>query len=353
MQRATQPPSLRNEELVRRWESAYGWIDVTRDDSDTWSVRQNLHYRHGASGETAMAERRQALVPLLLHRDPRHVLFLGLGTGVTVSGALPFSNVESITAVELIPQVVEAAHFLSEFNHGVTSDPRVTVRVDDARHDLLAHNGKYDVIVSDLFVPWESHTGYLYTVEHYRTVRNRLRNGGLFCQWLPLYQLGKHEFEAIANSFATVFPETTLWWGQLDPRWPVIGLIGTEQPMELGERSLDIRCSRLSQSAMYSGEPILSGARLLSHAVGTWPIPGADDLLNTDEYPIVEFRSPFSRVNNRLLRAGRLLHYRDTMLATLPDPTNSKSTATEDRSWQRWLLFGEPTGASADAGTKR
>ena len=50
-------------------------------------------------------------------------------------------------------------------------DPRVTVVVDDARHYLARTDLRFDVIVSDLFVPWESRTGYLYTVEHYRAAR--------------------------------------------------------------------------------------------------------------------------------------------------------------------------------------
>ena len=39
----------------------------------------------------------------------------------------------------------------------------------------LISETRFDVIVSDLFVPWEGRTGYLYTVEHYRSARERLR----------------------------------------------------------------------------------------------------------------------------------------------------------------------------------
>jgi spermidine synthase len=41
-------------------------------------------------------------------------------------------------------------------------------------------------------------------------VRRRLKPGGLFCQWIPLYQLGEREFETIADSFAGAFPTTTV-----------------------------------------------------------------------------------------------------------------------------------------------
>ena len=110
-----------------------------------------------------------------------------------------------------------------------------------ARHHLLAHDTKYDVIISDLFVPWESESGYLYTVEHYQVAASRLKPDGMFCQWLPLYQLGPREFESIANSFASVFPSTTIWWAQLETTSPVIGLIGKKTPLKVDIDSLNKR----------------------------------------------------------------------------------------------------------------
>lgn len=336
--------------IVQRWESAYGWIDVTKNrNGSVWSVRQNLHYRHGATGETAMAERRQALVPLLLHEDPASVMFMGFGTGVTASGALPFEDVRAIRAVELIPEVLEAAKLLADFNDHVASHPKVTIRIDDARHDLLANDTNFDVIVSDLFVPWESHTGYLYTVEHYETVRSRLNNDGLFCQWLPLYQLGPREFEAIANSFAATFPTTTVCWGQLNPDWPTIGLIGTEQSIAVNPTDFNRRCAELRQTAVYRAEPLLSADRLLKHIAGTWPSPNAAQRrhLNTDEHPRVEFLTPLSRQNHQLLSGGELRNYYTRVLAKLP-PANIILTeaATVDiskqrRAWHRSILLGE------------
>ncbi len=64
--------------------------------------------------------------------------------------------------------MVEAASLLKEDNQGILQDPRAKVIVDDARHALDRMNDQFDVIVSDLFVPWESETGYLYTVETFQ-----------------------------------------------------------------------------------------------------------------------------------------------------------------------------------------
>lgn len=296
-----------------------------------------------------MAERRQAMVPLLLHKRPQSVMFLGFGTGVTVSGALPFEDITAIRAVELIPEVVQAAEFLADFNNHVTSDPKVTIRIDDARHDLLAHDTSFDVIISDLFVPWESHTGYLYTVEHYQTVQTRLNKNGLFCQWLPLYQLGPQDFEAIANSFAATFPNTILCWGQLTPDWPTIGLIGTQQPIAMNFADFNQRCAALQQTAVYRNEPLLAKDRLLKHIAGTWPSPNTAQRrhLNTDEHPLVEFLTPLSRQNQQLLSGAELKTYYRRVLAKLPAAMIvGTEAATIDlhnqrRGWQRSILLGE------------
>ncbi len=120
-------------------------------------------------------------------------------------------GVDRAAVVELIPQVVEAAQLLGAANRGIVDHPKVEVRVDDARHFLRRTDRRFDVIVSDLFVPWESRAGYLYTDEHYAAVRRCLSPGGLFCQWVALYQVGPADFELIADTFAASFPVATLW----------------------------------------------------------------------------------------------------------------------------------------------
>ena len=92
-------------------------------------------------------------------------------------GADSPDELRSITVVELIPEAVSAARYLEQTNRGLVDNPRVEIHVNDARRFLRGSGRKFDVIVSDLFVPWESHTGYLYTVEHYRVGRASLNSG--------------------------------------------------------------------------------------------------------------------------------------------------------------------------------
>lgn len=333
------------EKIVKRFHSSYGWIDVVKfEDRSTYKIRQNLHYRFGRTGGNAR-EFRQAHIPLLLSKNPQSVLFLGLGTGLTAGGAVPHQKVKTIDAVELIPEVVDAARMLADYNNDVIDHPKTTIHTDDARHFLLGNPKRFDVIVSDLFVPWESESGYLYTVEHYRIAQERLTQDGLFCQWLPMYQMGEHEFELIANSFSKVFPHTSIWWGQLSQRKPVVALIGSRQPIivDADRFAADLDSINRQQSSV---DPAMDSVeRFWQQYAGDWK-PTSTTRLNTDEFPRVEFLTPLSSRNRTLLSGPNFEDYYQRKLRTLTDQNanidgyNGQQTTAQRRARQRLILFG-------------
>ena len=304
-----------DDKLLQRWESAYGWIDAVELKDGSRYTRQNLHYGFGSSRNSVQRDYRQGHLPLLLHGQARDVLFCGMGTGQTAAAALKHEELKSIVVVELIPEAVEAARYLQETNHGLVDSPRVEIVTNDARRFLRGSGRQFDVIVSDLFVPWESHTGYLYTVEHYRAGRASLRPGGLFVQWLAVYQLGPGEFELIANSFAEVFPHTTLWWARTSVNYPVLGLVGSDAPIRFQDTAAARGFEEHHPHSGVKDEWLADGNAILSYYIGTWE-KGTE--LNTDEHPRVEFSAPIAHVDDRKLRGGRMRKYYEDVFAKLP-----------------------------------
>src|SRR5262249_34554517 len=73
---------------------------VTADAQGHRRLRINGQYSLGG-GDGLFLERREALVPLLLHRDPRRLLHLGVGTGDTLGAALASPGLQG-TGVELV-----------------------------------------------------------------------------------------------------------------------------------------------------------------------------------------------------------------------------------------------------------
>src|SRR5439155_709034 len=121
------------------------------------------------------------------------------------------------------------AHF-GAWNAALLRRPDVQLVVGDGRRWLASSTDRYDVVVSDLFIPWHAGAGSLYAREMFETVARRLSPGGVFCQWLPLYQLTHEEFDAIARTFLAVFPEVSLWRNDFYPDRPVVGLVGRLAP---------------------------------------------------------------------------------------------------------------------------
>ena len=307
----------RGELLTQRFSGPYGWIDVTRNaKGDVQYLRQNIHYGLGSRRASAM-ELRQGHLPLLLHPAPARVAFVGLATGVTASAALDVPEVKQITIMELIPEVVDAARLFAQDNAGLLDDPRVKVIVDDGRNALGLGTERYDVIVSDLFVPWESKTGYLYTVEHYSAVRARMAKAGIFCQWLAGWQIGPGELDIIAQSMRAVFPHVSIWQFSRRSSRPLFALIGTNQASRLERERLNARLKQRRPPADQD-KVLRTAADVVARYHGDW-IPRPEIPLNMDEHPVIEFSAPMThRTRGRRLHRRGYQSYYQRRLSQLP-----------------------------------
>ena len=212
------------------------------------SIVQNDSYVLGGT-LSRPDERRQALLPIFSHPDPRSVCFLGLATGITAGGALDVQAVKEVTAVELSQQVVDAAaEFFSDENGGLCDSSKASVVTEDARTWILSQSEAYDVVIGDLFRPYSTGEGRLFTHEHFEAVKRSLKPGGLYCQWLPMYQLSALEFEVILNTFSKTFPRMHIWRANIKSNVPILGLMGTRS----GELDLSVIASHC-ESARNNG----------------------------------------------------------------------------------------------------
>ena len=93
-------------------------------------------------------------LPLLLKKDPKSVLVVGLGSGMTLGAVSVHPGVERITLVEIEPKVVGVAKTFGEFNHQVMKNPKWKMVVNDGRNFLMTSKEKFDVITADPIHPW-------------------------------------------------------------------------------------------------------------------------------------------------------------------------------------------------------
>ena len=90
--------------LAELREGATATAAVVEGGDGTRYLEVNGHFRMGGT-RSLRSDWRQAHLPLLLHPDPRHALFLGVGTGATLAGAAALPRVAAL-GVELTPEVV-------------------------------------------------------------------------------------------------------------------------------------------------------------------------------------------------------------------------------------------------------
>jgi spermidine synthase len=299
------------------------------EDGDNLQLRLDNYYVLGGSAAAAN-ERRQGLLPLLLHPNPRRVAFIGLATGISASAG-PALGVPETTIVELVPEVADAAraHF-APWNGKLLERSDVRLVLDDGRRYFAANHNRFDVIVSDLFVPWNPGTGNLYAREMYEAAARGLAPDGIFCQWLPLYQLTREEFNIIVRTFLDVFPQVSLWRDDFYSDLPVVGLIGqlTARPLDLTRiRERVLRLPEWSKDPLFSTPRGLfmlyaGNLRAVADFFGAAP-------LNTDDRPLIEFLAPrMTRVaatfnNGDWFTGETLAEFYDTMdmrLARAHDP---------------------------------
>jgi len=249
-------------------------------------------------------------LPLLLHPDPKRVLVIGLGSGVT-AGAVALHPVEEIDLVEIEPAVVEAAGFFAKENREVLSDPRVRLAIADGRNFLLASERGYDVIISEPSNPWLRGIGNLFSVEFYELAARHLEPKGIICQWVQRYNLFPEDLKMVVKTFRSVFPHTTIW----DTNPGDLLLIGSKEPLVLDYSDLQSKYRSLPGfRAELAGLGIESPLALLADFV-----LGEEETaryaqharLNTDDHPLLEFSAPGSLyvdtvdLNRRIIRGFR------------------------------------------------
>lgn len=324
-------------------EGASGIVTVVESGGDL-QLRLDNYYVLGGSA-AATNERRQGLLPLLLHPNPRRVAFIGLATGISASAGAAL-GVEETTVIELVPEVAAAAraHF-APWNARLLERSDVRLVLDDGRRYLAASRDLFDVIVSDLFIPWHAGTGSLYAREMYDTVAHRLAPDGLFCQWLPLYQLTREEFDIIARTFLAVFPQVSLWRDDFYPDRPVVGLVGQLTPQALDLARLRERLLHLPD---WSSDPLLSSPRgLVMLYAGDLTAAAnlfASASFNTDDHPLIEFRAP--RLT-RVTAAGDKDWFTGESLAAFYDTLEARQAHASDP----LLPASDETAAARRAGT--
>lgn len=297
--------------------SIYGLSARRGDAADLVRGHQLLFYRDGSNGTVSVSRSGPNVflrvngkvdasttvdmstqlmlghLPMLLHRDPREVLVIGLGSGTTTA-AVTRHEAARIDVVEIERAVVAAAPFFADVLHGALDDPRVHIVVADGRNFLQTAPRRYDVIISEPSNPWIGGIASLYSVEFFRLAREKLRPGGLMVQWVETYGLSSSDLRTVINTFRSAFPAATIWSTQRSDLL-IVGQVDLE-PIDLPtlERRVTDRPgvrADLQRLGLSSWSGVL-GYFLLDAEDARRASEAGE--LNTDERLVLEFSAPRS-----------------------------------------------------------
>jgi predicted membrane-bound spermidine synthase/Flp pilus assembly protein TadD len=239
-------------------------------------------------GAARLTEEWLALLPLALHPEPKRVLEVGLGSGITLGTAARFP-LDELACVEIVADVLRAARYFAPQNAGILEraarDPRVAIRVADGRAALLREEGRWDAVLANTVHPGSLGATGLYSREYYERLLRALAPGGIATQWLPL-ELGEPAFEALVRTFFSVFPNGAMWWGEGN-----VLLVGAREPLAApGE-------ARFAELRAHAAEPLARlglvqpsdvAAREIADAEGVGAALGPGEVL-ADDRPRLEW----------------------------------------------------------------
>jgi spermidine synthase len=233
-------------------------------------------------------------VPALLHGDPKDVVVVGFGAGMTVEALSHIPSIRRIDCVELEPAMLEAGSYWRGYNSDILAHPKVKATVNDGRTFILASPRKFDIIASEPSNPWIAGVASLFTADFYQHCAERLNEGGVMCQWFHMYGMSEESVALVVRTFYSVFPEGAVW---RSARGDLL-LLGSETPLRVDLESMGKTWGsapalqrRMLELNLYKEECLLGHYWLerddaLSFA-GSGP-------LNTDDLPLLEFMAPLT-----------------------------------------------------------
>ncbi len=239
------------------WPRDYEFADEGRASSVAVSFdpEQGSRYFHVGGKTVASSElvdmrlqRMLSHLPGLFHPDPKSVLIVGFGAGVTAGSFVRYPGIERIVICEIEPLVpATAEEFFAAENYDILNDPRTEIIYDDARHFIATTDETFDIITSDPIHPWVKGSAALYSLEYFELVKSRLNPGGLVTQWVPMYQSNEEVVKTEIATFTQTFPEASVWHSASAGGGYDLVILGQTEPLRLVVPEILSRLQRLPE----------------------------------------------------------------------------------------------------------
>jgi spermidine synthase len=184
-------------------------------------------------------------LPGLLHPNPKSVLGIGFGAGVSAGTFTRYPGIEHITVCEIEPVIPPAStRYFGPQNYSVMLNPKTRIVYDDARHYVLTTREKYDIIASDPLDVFVKGTAGLYSKEYFDVVKQHLNPGGYFSLYVPLYESDEKTVRSELATFFASFPYGSVWANTRDGQGYDMVFMGQAEPLKINLDEVQQRWNR-------------------------------------------------------------------------------------------------------------
>jgi spermidine synthase len=276
-----------------------GWnatIAVTRLPGGVLNYHNAGKVQASSEPQDMRLQRMLGHMTTLVPAQAKKVLVIGCGAGVT-AGAVsidPAVTDQTIAEIEpLVPKVV--AREFGAYNFHVVDNPKVHVRIDDARHFLLTTNEKFDAVTSDPLDPWVKGAAMLYTREFFELVKKKLNPGGAVTLFVQLYESNTEAVKSEIATFMEAFPNGVVWGNTNNGAGYDLVLLGQAENTRIDVDAIQARLRRpeyapvvqsLNEIGMHSAVDLFSTFAGRANDLAPWL---ADASINRDRNLRLQF----------------------------------------------------------------
>jgi spermidine synthase len=237
--------AMGNSNILYTAEGRNSSVAISIGQDGTLEVDVNGHVEATTEPFDMKLQRMVGHLPALLHRDPKSVLGIGFGAGVSAGTFTRYPGIQKITVCEIEPRIPPTTtQYFGNENYRVMLDPRTRIVYDDARHYLRTTSEKYDIIASDPLDVFVKGTAGLYSKEYFETVLRHLNPGGMFTLYVPLYETDLPTIKSEVATFLEVFPHGTIWANTRNGDGYDMVFMGQAEPLKINLDEVHQRFAR-------------------------------------------------------------------------------------------------------------
>ncbi|TAK12313.1 MAG: SAM-dependent methyltransferase [Acidobacteria bacterium] len=232
-------------EIIYAQEGLQASVAVSRTPTGVLNYHNAGKVQASSEPQDMRLQRMLGHLTTLIPPDPKRVLVIGCGAGVT-AGAVsisPYVTNQTIAEIEpLVPSSV--SKYFGEHNYNVVTNPKVHVQIDDARHYLLTSKEKFDAITSDPLDPWVKGAASLYTKEFFDVAKAHLNPGGVVTLFVQMYESNEAAVKSEIGTFLESFPNGMVFGNTQNGRGYDLVLLGQVEETRIDVDAMQAKLDR-------------------------------------------------------------------------------------------------------------